>query len=174
MTIGRQQSSRRVEVRFRTHRISMADREAAPRAASRADKIERKGNLRRGFRSGQPSSPLADFFPAGGAVEAALRNLERPFSGSGLFRNTGSHRLGRPGVLGLPRRGLGGGGQLDAQPINAATSTLAVHAAGAAAIAIARATAPSILPDDRFLFNFRLPPASRSTTRFAMHIESTG
>jgi hypothetical protein len=75
---GALQVSRRAGDRRGTHRG----------AASRGDKIERKGNLRRGFRSGQPALPLADFSPAGGAVEAALRNLERPYWGSGLFRNT--------------------------------------------------------------------------------------
>jgi hypothetical protein len=67
-----------------------------------------------------------------------------------------------------------GSGQLDNQPINAAMSTLAVQAAGAAATAMASATAPSILPDDRFLLSFRLPAASRSTVALAMHIVRTG
>ena len=55
--------------------------------------------------------------------------------------------------------GLGGSGQLGAQPINAAMSTLAVQAAGAAAISIAKAIAPSILPDERFFDSLRLPAA---------------
>jgi hypothetical protein len=65
-------------------------------------------------------------------------------------------------------------GQLDAQPINAAMSTLAVQAAGAAAIAMASATAPSILPDDRFFDSLRFPAGSRSAVALAMHIVRTG
>jgi hypothetical protein len=60
------------------------------------------------------------------------------------------------------------------QPINAAMSTLAVHPVGAAATAMASATAPSILPDDRFFDSLRFPAASRSTTALAMHIVRTG
>jgi hypothetical protein len=120
---------------------------------------------------GQPHRSLGRFFPAGGAVEAAVRGSGHPLSGARLFRNTGSHRLG---VTGLPRRGLAGTGQLGAQPINAAISTLAVQAAGAAAIAMASATAPSILPDDRFFDSLRFPAASRSTVALAMHIVRTG
>jgi class 3 adenylate cyclase len=70
--------------------------------------------------------------------------------------------------------GHGGSAQLDPQPINAAMSTLAVQAAGAAAIAMASATAPSILPDDRFFDSLRFPAASRSTVALAIHIVRTG
>ena len=87
----------------------------APRDASRGDKTSAmEFEARLSVRA--TCAPLADFFPAGaqairtcavraGGRRSGLRNLERPFSGFGLFRNTGSHRLGRPGVLGLPRRG---------------------------------------------------------------------
>ena len=112
----------------------------------RGDKIERKRNSRRGFRSGQQALSRSTSFPP----QAPWKRRQACLDGTQKQRAT------------------------RAQPINAAMSTLAVHAVGAAAIAIARATAPSILPDDRFLFNFRLPAASRSTTQFAMHIESTG
>ena len=49
-------------------------------------------------------------------------------------------------------------------------STLAVHAAGAAPIAMTSATAPSILPVDRFFESFRLPASPRSITELAMHM----
>ena len=53
-------------------------------------------------------------------------------------------------------------------------STFAVHAAGAAPIAMTKATAPSILPIDRFFESFRLPASPRSITEFAMHMVKTG
>jgi len=42
-------------------------------------------------------------------------------------------------------------------------SPLVVRAAGAAAIAIAKPTKPSILPDDRFFDSLRLPAAIYTT-----------
>ena len=55
-------------------------------------------------------------------------------------------------------------------PIKLSMSMDCVHAAGAAAIAMASVTAPSIRPDERFFLSLRLPAASRSTTQSAMHI----
>jgi hypothetical protein len=60
------------------------------------------------------------------------------------------------------------------QPIKAFTSNFAVHAAGAAPIAMTKATAPSILPIDRFFESFLLPASPRSITEFAMHMVKTG
>ena len=112
----------------------------------RGDKIGRKRNSRRGFRSWATRAAMVDFFPAASAVDAAL----------GLPRRARKQRATR------------------AQPINAAMSTLAVQAVGAAAIAMASVTAPSILPDDRFFDSLRFPAASRSTVALAMHIVRTG
>ena len=112
----------------------------------RGDKIERKRNSRRGFRSGQQALPWSTSFPP----QAPWKRRWACLDGARKQRAT------------------------RAQPINAAMSTLAVQAAGAAAIAMASATAPSILPDDRIFDSLRFPAASRSTVALAMHIVRTG
>jgi hypothetical protein len=58
--------------------------------------------------------------------------------------------------------------------MSAAASKRVVHAAGAAPIAMTKATAPSILPIDRFFESFRVPASPRSIVALAMHIVSTG
>jgi hypothetical protein len=111
----------------------------------RGDKIERKRKSRRGFRSGRQALPWSTSFPP-----------QAPWKRRQACLGARKQRATR------------------AQPINAAMSTLAVQAAGAAAMAMASATAPSILPDDRFFDSLRFPAASRSTIALAMHIVRTG
>jgi hypothetical protein len=84
-------------------------------------------------------------------------------------------RLG--GVAPANGADLGGvpvGGFHRPHPMSAATSKRVVQAAGAAPIAMTKATAPSILPIDRFFESFLFPASPRSITEFAIHMVKTG
>jgi hypothetical protein len=84
-------------------------------------------------------------------------------------------RLGSPAAAdGSKLEGVPVGGFHRPYPMSAAASKRVVQAAGAAPIAMTKATAPSILPIDRFFESFLLPASPRSITEFAMHMVKTG